>query len=312
MRLYWILAVLLLVALTGCRLTGGGQPIEIDVHKGTKGITADFLEQSPPKTNFPESPFTVSYTLANEGAWDVEGGIVSIGIEDDFVTLEGDKIRPFNLPGRSLFNPVGETDIFTVQMRTRSLPPQTETVTTNVQLNVCYPYTTDAELEMCVDTDVFGRSATKPCDVKPVRLSGGQGGPVAVTRIEPTYGPHTDTSLSRASFVVYVKNVGNGQVYQADKSLEACSPLALGRDAWNVATIRVFLGDQLLDCTPKQPGFGGPEGYLQLTKAEDFVRCEVPGGISKTAGTYVTSMTAEISYGYTYTINRQMEIKRLV
>lgn len=314
MKWYLIAGLCLLLLIAGCRggFRTGDRPIDIDVHKGNDGITVEFLEQSPPKETFPESPFSVSYEISNEGASDVEGGVISIGIEDDFVTLEGDRIRIFDIEGRSVFNPVGDQQIQTVQMRTKSLPPQTEVVTTSISLNVCHPYKTDAELEMCVDTDVFGRITTKACEAKNVRLSGGQGGPVAVTRIEPTYGPHADQTRVRASFVIYVKNIGDGQVYQAGKSLEACSPLALGPDSWNVATARVFLGDQLLDCTPKQSGFGGQDGYLQLGKKEDFIRCEVVDGLSKIAGTYVTSMTVEIDYGYTYTLTKQMQIKRLV
>ncbi|MBI4145021.1 hypothetical protein HY493_02340 [Candidatus Woesearchaeota archaeon] len=311
MKLIMLMGLCGLILLAGCTgLFKTGTIQEVNVHTGTKGITAMFLDQSPPPVTFMDAPFTASFELVNEGATDVEDGVFSVGIEDDFVTLQGDRIRAFSLYGKSLATPEGERQIQTVQLRARPLPPQTETVTTTLGLNVCYPYSTRAELTTCVDTDVFQRVKTKPCTAKAVSLSG-QGGPVAVTRIEPTFAPHTDPNKVRAEFLIYIKNLGTGQVYDADKSLEACTPQALGSASWNVADIKAYLGDQQLDCTPKKQGFGGADGYLKLVNKEDFVRCEVQGGIAKTAGAYTTTMTIEVTYGYTFTLTKQVQIKRV-
>lgn len=310
MRYALLVGLCILVLLAGCGLRKTGTIQEVNVYTGTKGITATFLEQSPPAITYTDAPFAASFELINEGATDVEDGVFSVGIEDDFVTLQGDRVRTFSLYGKSLATPEGERQIQTVQLRTRALPPQTETATTTIGLNVCYPYSTRAELTTCVDTDVFQRIKTKPCTAKPVSLSG-QGAPVAVTRIEPTFAPHTDPNKVRAEFLIYIKNLGAGQVYEADKSFEACTPQALGSASWNVADVKAHLGDQQLDCSPKKPGFGGADGYLKLVNKEDFVRCEVPGGIAKTAGAYTTTMTVEVTYGYTFTLTKQVQIKRI-
>jgi hypothetical protein len=300
----------LCMLLAGCVLRTNTNVQEINVHTGTKGITAQFLEQSPPAVTFANTPGAISYDLANEGASDVDNGVVSIGVEDDFVQLQGERVRQFSLHGRSLADPGGERATYSAQFRTKDLPPQTEVSTTTVALNVCYPYVTDAELTMCVDTDVFGRAKVKPCKATAMTF-GSQGAPVAVTKIEPTYTPDTDPSKVRAAYLITIRNVGNGQLYDYDKSLEACTPQGLGKDSWNIATVRAYLGDQQLDCSPKRPGISSSDGYLQLTKSEDFVRCELPGGVPKTAGTYTSTMTVEVSYGYTYTLTKQMQIKRL-
>lgn len=304
------LALLLLIILAGCTFSRSPQVTEINVHTGTKGVTAKFLEQSPPPITYENTATSISYQLANEGASNVEDGVVSIGVEDDFVKLEGERIRYFTLEGKSVVNPIGEQQIQSVQLRTKELPPQTETAATTIALNVCHSYTTDAELTMCVDTDVFGRVKTKACKAAPMSL-GSQGAPVSVTRVEPTYTPHTDGTRIQAAYLITIKNVGGGQLFEAGKSLEACTPQGLGTGSWNVASVRAYLGDQQLDCSPKRPNSASGDGYLQLVQNEDFVRCEVTGGIPKTAGTYTSTMSVQVTYGYTYTLTKQMQIKRL-
>ncbi|HSU72435.1 MAG TPA: hypothetical protein VLJ21_01140 [Candidatus Binatia bacterium] len=309
MKRFLLLGLCLL--LVGCGIYRPNTTItEVNVHTGTKGITAKFLEQSPPAITYANTPLSLSYELANEGASDVTDGVVSIGIEDDFLKLEGDRIRLFKLDGRSTVNPQGESQIFSAQLRAKDLPPQTETATTTIALNVCDTYTTDAELTMCVDTDVFNRVRTKPCKSAAVS-PGSQGAPVAVSKIEPTYTADADPSRIRAAYLITIRNAGSGQLFEADKSLEACTPQALGKNSWNVASVKAFLGDQQLDCSPKKPNYGGSEGYLQLINGEDFVRCELPGGVPKTAGTYTSTMTVEVTYGYTFTLTKQVQIKRL-
>jgi hypothetical protein len=311
MKRSFLFAVCLIVLLAGCGVRQTGQIQEVNVHTGTQGIVAKFLDQNPPPVTYANSATAVSYELDNNGASDVDNGIVSIGVEDDFVALQGDRVRPFTLAGRSLANPGGDTKIESVQLRTKSLPPQTETATTSVALNVCFPYTTDAELTMCVDTDVFGRVKAKSCTAQAIGLSGGQGGPVSVTKVEPSYTPDADTTKVRATYVISVRNIGTGQLYSQDKSIEACTPAALGPDSWNIANIQAFLGDQQLDCTPKSPN-GGLDGFLKIiAQNENFVRCELPGGVLKMSGTYTTTMRVEVKYGYTYTLTKQLQIKRL-
>jgi len=311
MRLAIILGICTLVLLAGCAFRTGTSIQEVNVHTGTKGITLTFLDQGATRATYADSATAVTYELANEGAHDVEGGVLSIGVEDDFLQLEGDRVRQFTIDGKSLGFPEGDRQIQTVQLRTKSLPPQTETVTTTVAVNVCYPYLTEASLTPCVDTDVFGRVATKPCRASAISL-GSQGAPVAVTRIEPSYTQMSDPNLVRAEFIIHVRNAGGGQLFEVDKIFEACTPQALGRDSWNVATIRAYLGDQQLDCTPKKAGLAGLDGHLVLAKTEDFVRCGLPGGLHKSLGTFTGTMRVEVEYGYTFTTTRQLQIRRLV
>ncbi len=296
-----IFGICLIILLSGCGLTKTGGINDLNLHSGTKGLTIKFLEQSPPPTLFQDSPFSMTLDIANEGAAPVDDGVISINSEEDLVTVQGDRVRLFTVEGRRPENIVGDKFLETIQLRTRALPPQTEVLTTRLGATVCYPYQTHAELTTCIDTDVFQRAKNKACTAKAQSLSGGQGGPVSVTKIEPFYSPHDDASKVRAEYLLTVRNQGTGQIYPRDKSLEACTPQPSEKIDWNKITINVILGDVQLTCAQSQ---------LTLVNNEATVRCEMPGGISKTAGTYTTTLTADIDYGYSVTLTKTAQIKR--
>ena len=291
----------LVLFLVACTAAGG--PQVTDVHTGTKGITAQMLDQQ--KTFAAGSPASVSLELKNEGASDVAEGYLSINTEEDVLSVEGDRIRRFDLQGKILGSPVGESDIMSIQLKAKSLPPQTAILTTNVGATICYPYQTQAAFTVCVDTDVLGRVKTKPCQALPLSSSG-EGAPVLVARIEPTYSL-ADDHVSVA-YQITVRNAGTGQVYDASKSFEACTPQALGAD-WNRAKVTAYLGDDQLACAPATDE-SSREASVSLAK-DALVRCELLGGVSKTAGTYTTTLRVQVDYGYAFTLTKPFQIQRI-
>lgn len=283
---------LLLIACTG----GTSTIQDPNLRSGTRGVTAKFLD-SPQQILYANSPAGITYEIANEGAALVDEGIISIGVEDALVELQGDRVRTFALQGKSTGYPTGDKLLQSAQLHVKQLSPQTTAATTTIALNVCYPYQTIADTSICLDTDTVGLTAKKPCTSKAISLSS-QGAPIAVTKIEPILVPHEKANLD-ASFIITLQNSGNGQTYAADKSAEACAAVSTGAQ-WNTATLQASIGDSQLTCDP-----------LKFENRQATVRCVLPGGLAKSAGTYTTTMTVQVNYGYTFTVSKQLQIKRL-
>ncbi len=246
---------------------------------------------------FQNSPFSMTFDLTNEGAAPIDDGVISINAEQDLVIVQGERVRTFTLEGKRPENIKGDQTLESIQLRSKALPPQTEIVTTQLGATFCYPYSTHAELTTCIDTDIFNRATTKACKTQSQTFSG-QGGPVSVSKIEPSLTPHDDTSKIRVEYLITVRNLGTGQVFDEAQSAEACTPGVTPE--WNKVGIRAFLGDQQLTC----------KEFVTLENKETTLRCDVPGGIAKSAGTYTTTLTVDLSYGYTFTVNKPVQIKR--
>jgi hypothetical protein len=299
MRKELIIGIVALILLTACGNLGGSSGT-VDVHRGTEGITAKFLPSGPPSEIFENSPFTASIEVENKGSHHVDDGYLSLSIEDAFVKNLDKNIQTFALEAKTIDIPIGEKDIYTYQLESNHLGPQTEVVTTNIILNVCNDYATEAELSICVDTDVFDQDPReKACDVRAVGLSGGQGAPVSITRVTPTYTPTRDENSVRAVFTIELRNSNNGKTYASGESFEACTPQ--GVDSWNSARISAWLGDVQLECG---------DGTVDFKTGSDTIECSVLNGISATAGTYTTTMRVVLDYGYTFTETARVKIKR--
>jgi hypothetical protein len=283
---------LLLVA---CTSTGPA----VDVHKGTQGLVLEFDKT---KNAVPASqPFVISGTVTNEGAshvgyGNIGSGIMSIGIEKQYLLATGerrDMTKDIALSGRNPDQLMGERKPFSVNLESLPLPGLTETVTTNVMFTLCYPYKTEASATICIDT-AEQREERKPCTMRSIGMSGGQGAPVAVTLIEPSILPAGNQK--KAAFDITVNNVGNGNVIGKDNIYDACRGNPQNIDE---VVLRAYLADQLLQC-----GKNSAETTVQLKPGKNKAHCT----LSSVSGTYTTVIRVELDYGYMTSNNQQVEI----
>jgi hypothetical protein len=307
------------------------RPVDIRVHEGTEGLKMDFLESSPPDEVYVGDIFPVTLDMQNKGAYDIERGVIALGIEEGYVEIRSpeymDKLLGFDILGRSAYDPIGGIDRKTIVLKARGLDPQSETHTTTVAVTTCYPYKTEATAHVCVDTDIYGqRQAEKVCTPQTLgmgiikrggqELPRGQGAPIAITKIEQKMMMHPENDeLIKPQFMIYVKNMGDGLPIDVGVYEEACTATGISNQAWNVVGARVYLSDRSvqLNCTPKlEPGSGSKAGYIKLEKQEDFIKCTLEEGISKAMGTYTTPLMIDLIYGYTFTISKEVLIRRQV
>jgi len=292
-----IFSLPLIILLAACSRNTGSVA---KVHVGTEGLAIRFIPGGPPDKVYADTNFQIGIELQNKGAHDIEGGQYLVSLEDEFTRLDGTPRQQFRIRGRSQYSPVGETIYRTLNAQASSLPDESQNRQTTVRVTTCYPYTTKATADICIDTDPLGiRRQRKPCTTYPISMSGGQGGPVAITSIVPEMISAEHGTITPL-FTIKLANRGQGQVFQPDKISDACSARQIGFDNINTVHLTANIGDQSLTCTPNR---------VKLTQ-ESTVRCKLEDGIGTDAGTYTSQITITIKYGYTQTINKDITIQR--
>jgi len=331
-KILMALTSIFIIIISGC---GGGTSspgtiTPIEVHVGTQGLEMNFLGKSPPDEVYVGDRFPLTLDFQNKGAYDIDKGVFVIGAESEYISVPleyKDKPVAFDLLGRTLYDPIGGMDRKTISLTARYLEPQSETHPTTIAVTTCYPYKTEATAQICIDTDIYDkRLAEKVCKSSTLsmgtiqkdgqELPKGQGAPIAITKIEQKMMMHPEsdeTVIPR--FMIYVKNTKSGLPVDINSYDKACEATGISKKAWNVVTARVYLSDRSiqLDCTPKLDSSSTDRtGHLKLEKSEDFIQCTLPEGIPMNLGTYTTPLMIDLEYGYTFTISKNVLIRRQV
>lgn len=338
MHLLFVL-LLSLFLLSACQFTRGKTGIQqIQLHRGQEGLVFDFLPNVPPAMFYApekgeEVEFEIGITMMNKGASNIVGGYLALSLEKDYMQFKNWNLedRPqftqvdvagqrvvFNLQGRSPLDPLGGQEIVTATAQPLPLDQQTEQHTTAILVTACYPYMTEAETQICIDTDVYGEKiAEKVCKVGDVSLSGGQGAPVAVAKIEQQMLSSTDTSggkYVRPQFIIHVRNAARGTVVRTDKTDLACSSQAISAEDRQKFFNTVLLDDIRFsefslagghfDCMPKE---------IRLKNGEGFAKCTLKNGLLSTEReSYATPLFIRLKYGYFQTIAKSVLLQRVV
>lgn len=260
------------------------------IYTGQKGIALEFLANAPPSEIYENSPFDIILKVHNQGATDIRGGMLILGVEEQNVELTTQKDLRFDLAGKSMYNPEGVYDMKQFRANAKELGPSVaKSYSTTITATACYAYKTSATSIVCIDTDLLGSVKNKPCSTTALSYGSGQGAPVAVTSVIPKMMPHEDTAKITPQFTISVANRGGGDTIAADKIYPACTGQKIGPESWNVVRISTILSDQILQCQPET---------LTLKPGENTAICTLPAGISKTMGTYTAPLSIELNYGY--------------
>ena len=329
-KLILTIGILSLLIIAGCSeggFSGIGKkkPItDVDIRKGTDGIKMEFLPNAPPQNVFAESGFPISLRLKNAGASDIpednkgtlqiERGIVIFGFEKaylDIPNIPQGKVL-FDVKGKSIYAPLGDEEFISVNAKAGAVGPQSEKHPTTIFATACYPYETVFGASACIDPDIIGEGkGQKACIVKDLAFTGGQGAPVAVTKVETRMLPQDDGKI-KPHFLIYVKNAGNGQVVNISKIDRACSSEPLDYKDFNTLKVNATLSGAELDCDPADGMQKTAE--VRLRDKEDLIRCtyDEDGGINAGSDAYVAPLRVELDYGYTFTISKNIIIEKVL
>jgi hypothetical protein len=328
MRNKIILILIIILIISGCnvgpkRNDKDRHPIsEADIKVGTEGLKMEFLETMPPEKIFEKAPFPVSVQLKNKGASDIKDGVLALGIEEDYMRLAENQVKvPFNIEGKSIVNLEGGEKIINWGMESRNIESQSESHISTILATACYTYKTNISTSICIDPDVYSlKRDIKSCTVKDVTFSKGQGAPIAVTKVEtqmlPDFDgqPDFDDKIVKPQIIIYIENKGNGEVINLENYKKVCSKEALEYRDYNTIFIEAFLSGKEMDCTPKEDFLNEVEkrGYIRLKSKKDIIRCVLEEGLSQNKPSYTTPLKIVLSYGYTFTISKDVTIEKIL
>lgn len=292
-KLYGILVLgLILIFIGGCT-PRSTTPETINYHSGNLGITLNLMVNSPPTNAYEGNDVPFYLEIRNQGAHDTSPKIWLSGHDPDIINVNWNGVSVSTIPGKSPSNPIGGYETLQAPNVQISLPDGVDAYSTNMKLTTCYGYVTQASAIVCVDPDPTNNQ-DDACAAKSVSLSGGQGGPVAITNIrnEPSAG-------GSIMFTITISNVGGGTIIDKGR-VGTCTTKMTAADIDTISIASARLGKNTLTCTPQDP--------VRLVNGKGTIYCRQDG---LTGSAYTTTMNLDISYGYKSSISRSMNVRRI-
>lgn len=303
-----IFIIFVVLFITGCNIRTGPtdktdgeliRPIEVQIHKGTKGLDLEFVKGQPPTNVWEGEAFPITLQLKNKGAYAIQRGLLAItgnlyfGVDIDV---------QFELEGKSEFNPEGE---FSFEKFSATAGFVDDDKTDSFFVIACYEYKTFASATLCINPRVMEIDNEIPrgeCRVGTVSVSGGQGAPIAVTKIEEEILPMGQDAL-RLNLKIAVSNRGGGKVVNVGAYDKDCRGIALAAEEIGLVQVDEIrfsnyrLGSEQFPI--KCPNL--KDNSFTLDSSGQFtIECyadmdpEIIGSVA-----FTTPLLTELSYGYT-------------
>lgn len=317
-----VVLILIIVFLSGCQLRGGAVETERDVemiHKGTQGLGMSFANGMPPDRIYDTSTLDMLVELKNLGTADLDVSNCMLylsGYDRSIVLFDVERQACGNLDGKSVFTPEGSIGTAEFNADTILLPYGVDSYSPNFLITACYKYKTIATPVVCVDPNLYSLSPVqRACVVKDETLSGGQGAPVSVDKVE------VDMLKDNVLFKIYISNSGAATTTKtilgtkttttgktgivlsdAVSPVHEC-PYNLEYDDYNVVRYYVDAGTiSLVECTPNTP----EPGTVRLIDNKAVIYCKFDTGMLQSA-TQIP-LTIELDYGYMDYVSKKVEI----
>ncbi|RLE37633.1 hypothetical protein DRJ17_06140 [Candidatus Woesearchaeota archaeon] len=310
-KIILIVLIFLLFFSFGCSPETG--ETDVDYRKGTHGIVMNFMTDIPPATMYDNMPIDLIVEIRNKGAYPQPNPITGWAINVISPTTKGigtlylsgfDNTLIMGMPkqmsipkleGKNPYNPEGGYDVVSFRGNIINFDSRNiDSYNANFLVTSCYNYETIASQTVCVDPEPYStKEKTKVCIIPPsYSLSGGQGAPVAVTKIEET------VLSNKIQFKIYIKNLGDGKIIDKNRLNIDC-PYSLDYTNLDKVYVSGRVSGYSLSCKPRNP--------ITLTKGVGSVICTIPKPVmSKSA--YTTPLQVKLEYGYSSSIQKSVEI----
>jgi hypothetical protein len=320
-KMMWVVFVIFLIGLTGCKqqATVGSTFIG-----GTEGLKTAFLPGSPPAQIYDEGNygFSIIVDLKNVGETTIKKGdgyvrisgldAGSIGTstlqKDIDVELEGARR---NEDGSTTAG--GQTQVEFDNLKfTPSIQGQIESV---VWADVCYHYTSKATTQLCIKKsaeDVAGQQKICTIDGNKDLNPQNSGAPIHVKTLKEVF-----RGQGKIGITVELEHQGTGDAFFKDTENICDNVLS------NPAKNRVFVkfkpmnigGRQVYpECSGLNDGASASEGYIRLSddaggKSSQIFVCSID--VSSANGIFQAPVDMEISYLYLQHIQTPLVIKHV-
>jgi len=300
--------VLSLIVFSSCSDTGstGQQSSTTQLFRGTQGVKFSFLDNLPPSKIYLTDGtynFDVNVEIRNYGTYEIQPGELFFsfsGLDNNIVSYPTNTLGiTRKLDAKTNYMPEGG---FLIEALGELSPNRNEIgseYNPTLVLSAFYKYETRATVPICVDPKAYDPRATgKACTAGDVTLSGGQGAPVAVTKVEQVSSP------DKLILKIYFSNVGGGDLFNIEsgvgQTINNAAENGINLQNQNKLTATVKLGSQTLTCQPTNTAF----------RVSDILYCTYNID-SNTVEAYSTVLDITASYGYKETIRKQLNIINL-
>jgi len=296
--------VVLLLVLAGCLGKGPSQQkVKDDYHKGVQGIEINFVNNAPPDKIYEGDSMDIAVEVRNKGAYpenkNFKGKLELSGFDPSSIkgSWDGGNNMPTDLEGKNQYNQEGDYAVMTYKDRDGvHVPFDADFYEPNILVHSCYKYKTIADAMVCIDSDPYEVvEEKKVCNIHDVSLSGGQGAPIAVTKIEEEVGSN------QIYFRIYVNNAGGGSV-MLPRAYSDC-PFDVDFQELDKVAAKIKLPyDASPDCSPK----GTASDPIRLDGGSGHIFCKFKKPATDSA--YTTSLNIELDYVYSSSVSKQIRI----
>lgn len=304
-----VIVLLVLIFVAGCANIGGGSSFfnrdknsgfeEEIIFEGTNGLELAFLEGAPPKEVYQNSPFDIVLEMHNDGALDITSGTAKLGISLLF-DVDDTKKSFQTIMGKENFQ-LGETS----QVRWDGIDLKQTTVRKDsredINVQVCYEGEVLAQPEVCIRPRP-GKSGVLEggCTVGEKSVSGGQGGPIAVTKILDN-DVREDGDSNVITFRIQVENVGGGDIIDRDE-VDRCTLSARDKQEARIDVEVGWLDGTKFECNKNT------NRKLVMNNGKGLITCKsspVPNDQH-----YSTPLNIKMNYGYVDSIKTSLTVKK--
>lgn len=329
-KIFFSLLIFSLLLLSSCQMGPRVNNVQqtTNYFKGTSGLEVKFLDQAPPDELFETSDFDVQLYLKNTGAFSLMDPYVAK------ITLTYDNSRVISLndyaqgddlflsifpsikeltpksklvfvEGKSANWPDGETDQISLErFKAKEIEGKFQTSISTFVAQICYPYETNFADELCIDTDTEGNSQRQEvCDKEDKTYSSGQGAPIEVVSVRSQMIPRG--VYVQPQFTIELEHNNDGTISYRDIAKKSYDPIQcqeIKREDINKISIQVFLGDDELNCLPKDVIFKGGKVKIQCQLMQDKIL-----GVSSN---YRTSLVVKAAYIYSESFRKDVVIQK--
>ena len=189
-----VLTIILSIIVSGCTpIDGGGTQFTMkDLRKGNKGLEIKFIKDAPPNVVFENDPnILIALSVENLGASDIKNGVISIGVEEDYMSINEinfnneDKtdLIVFDLEGKSIDNPIGGYAPLEIYTTSKDIS-LSRLQDTSARIFSCYDYQTILEESICLDPVEIRKDMSSKACVGGNFAPGTQGAPVNVKKVD--------------------------------------------------------------------------------------------------------------------------------
>lgn len=281
--------LLVLLLLAGCILQ---DPQDKVTNTGDEGISVHFVEEQNDQV-YDDSPLEIVSEFRNMGRYDQPfGKVVLYGYDSSILQFDSQKqgYAEKQLPklnAKTTYTPEGGYNTLAFKATEENLEVRDgDKYDTEIILATCYHYKTFLTQEVCVGNG-------GPCKSGP-KTFGGQGAPVAITRIEQ------EMISNKLNIIATIENVGKGKVIAPEKSSYEACPFSLQEENTNRVKIKMSINGLTKESC-------SDSGLLTLTKGRGKVHCTFSKD-SNDEGGYTTQLQVEADYYYLNSDRRDITI----